>query len=188
VRLAGIALRFVHSLTPCRIVSREALLLQILMNNLDELFSRQGLRSLAPGALIDHMFANMVFDYLGDESVQGAAAGSCLLEDIGALIIRFDGSFDRLDLTAQPFDAIQQFGFFLCNMTHGSKPLLHYYTGVGYITQAPPNVAPCQSLNMDPQPSTPASDADRLARLRCQPLGRITAWKRFSDVKSALTC
>jgi hypothetical protein len=103
------------------------------MNDLDEFFGRKHLRSLAPGAWIDHVFANMVFDQLGDESVQGAAAGSCLLEDISALIIRVEGSFDRLELTAQAFDAIQQLGFFLCYVTHASKLLLPYYTRVGYL-------------------------------------------------------
>src|ERR1700747_3746769 len=99
---------------------RSFLFFQILVNNLDEFFSGQDLWSLPPGAWINHMFANMVFDYLGDESVQGAAAGRCLLKDIGALVIRLDGSFDRLDLTAQPSDAIQQFGFFRRDVTHDS--------------------------------------------------------------------
>src|ERR1700688_711808 len=146
------------------------LLLQILVNNLDEFFSGQGLRSLPPCAWINHMFANMVFDHLGDESVQGAAAGSCLLEHIGALVIRLDGSFDRLDLTAQPPDAIQQFGFFRRDVTHDSKLPLNYYTQVGYINPAlfhPPEIV----QGMDPQPSTPTIDASTRRAMRlCCPL------------------
>src|SRR5882724_9087231 len=108
------------------------LLLQILVNNFDEFFSGQRLRCLAPRVWVHQMFANMVFDYLGDESVQGAAAGGCLLEDIGALIIRLDGSFDRLDLTAQSSDAIQQFGFFRRDVTHGSNSIELPYPGRVY--------------------------------------------------------
>ena len=70
------------------------------MNNLDEFFGGQRLGCLAPGVWVHQMFANMVFDYLCDETIQSAAAGSCLLENIGALIIRLHGSFNRLDLTA----------------------------------------------------------------------------------------
>src|SRR4029077_6328901 len=89
---------------------------------------------------------NMVFDYLGDESVQGAAAGSCLLEDVGALVVRLDGSFDRLDLAAQPSDAIQQFGLFRLDVTHDSKLPLHYYTQVGYIKSTGAGFCPSAEL------------------------------------------
>jgi hypothetical protein len=108
--LAGIALFLAH------------LLLQVLVNNLDEFFGGQGLPSLRSGACIDDVFANMVFDHLGNEPVQGSTAGRCLLEDSGALIFRLDGSLDRLDLTAQPSEAIQQFGFFRRHVTHDSFP------------------------------------------------------------------
>jgi hypothetical protein len=48
----------------------------------------------------------MVLDDLCDESVQRAAAGGGLLQEVRALIIRVHSSFNRFNLTAKSFDTI----------------------------------------------------------------------------------
>jgi hypothetical protein len=77
------------------------------MNNLDKFLGRKGLRSFTPHTRIEHVFSNVIFDDLGDESVQGSPAGSGLLKNSCTLIISLDRAFDRLDLTAQAFEAIE---------------------------------------------------------------------------------
>ena len=81
--------------------------LQVLMNNLDEFFGRQHLRSVATGAWIDHVFANVIFDDLRDETVQGTPAGSCLLQDGGAFVLSIDCPFHCLDLSANALETIE---------------------------------------------------------------------------------
>jgi hypothetical protein len=102
------------------------------VHDLNEFFGRESLRSIAPCLRIDHVFANVIFDDDRDEAVQGAPARGCLLQDIGTFLVSLNGAFDSLYLTAQPFDAIEQFGLFFRNMTHYAN-LLRYYTRVGYI-------------------------------------------------------
>jgi len=107
-------------------------LLQILMNDFDEFFGGQHLRSVTAGAWIHHMFANMVFDDLCDEAVHRAPAGSGLLQHRGTLAVRVHRAFHRFNLAANSFETIEQLGFFFRDVAHGRKPQLHNYTRVGY--------------------------------------------------------
>jgi hypothetical protein len=59
---------------------------------------------------------------------------SCRHQD-DTLIAGLDGAFDSLHLTAQAFEAIEQFAPFLHQLTHNSN--LHYHTGVGYLAALP---------------------------------------------------
>jgi hypothetical protein len=102
------------------------------VNDLNEFFGGEGLWSLTPNLRVDHVFANVIFNDLRDESVQGASASGGLLKDGSALIVRIDGPFDRLDLTPQSLEPIQQFDLFFRNMTHASNLLLRNYTTVEY--------------------------------------------------------
>jgi hypothetical protein len=100
------------------------LLLQILVHDIDQFFRCRRPQIIGSGARIDHVLANMVLDHFGDKTVEGASARRRLLEYIRAFPIGVDCPFDRLNLTAQPLDPIQQLGFFLCDMTHGMNFLL----------------------------------------------------------------
>jgi hypothetical protein len=102
------------------------------VNDLNEFFGGEGLWSLTPHLRVDHVFANVIFNDLRDESVQGASASGGLLKDSSALIVRIDGPFDRLDLAPQSLEPIQQFDLFFRNMTHDSNLLLLNYTTVEY--------------------------------------------------------
>src|SRR5208283_5591359 len=111
--------------------------LQILVDDFDKLFGREYLRRFAPRFWIDHVFANVVFDDLGNEPVECAAACGGLLQHVGAFIVGLHRPLDRLDLAAQPLEAIQQFGLLPRNVTHGACLLLPYYTTAGYIARCP---------------------------------------------------
>jgi hypothetical protein len=53
------------------------------------------------------MKAQVSFDELGHEAIEGAAAGGDELEDVLALAFAFEGAFDRFDLTLNAADAGQ---------------------------------------------------------------------------------
>ena len=55
------------------------------MYDLDQLLGCLGSRIVARRRWIDDMLAHMVFDHLGDESVQRPATGSRLLKNAGTL-------------------------------------------------------------------------------------------------------
>lgn len=88
------------------------------MHDIDEFLGRGDLRGIARITWVDHVFANMVFDDLRDESVQGAAAGGGLLQYGGTFVIGVHGTFDRFDLTAHALETIQEFGFFFGDVAH----------------------------------------------------------------------
>jgi hypothetical protein len=90
----------------------------------DEFLGRQYLRRLACCPWIEHVFANMILNDLGNESIQSPATGSGLLQDIRTLIIRIDRALNRFNLTAQSFHAVQKLCLFFRDMTHSSKPLV----------------------------------------------------------------
>jgi hypothetical protein len=90
------------------------------MHDIDEFLGRRDLRGVTRLAGIDHVFSDVVLNELRDKAIQRAAAGGGLLQDRGTFIVRIDGAFDRFDLTAHAFDAIQQFGFFFGDVTHNS--------------------------------------------------------------------
>ncbi|HMD27131.1 MAG TPA: hypothetical protein VKH13_01065, partial [Steroidobacteraceae bacterium] len=91
-----------------------------MVHDLDEFFGGENPWRLAPGLRIDHMFADVVFYDLRNEAVQCAPACGCLLQDLSALIVGLNGAFDRLDLTTQSFDSIQQLCLFSGDVAHGA--------------------------------------------------------------------
>lgn len=103
------------------------------MHNFNEFLRRDRLRRLATGARVDHVLANMILDYLSDESVQSSAAGRGLLQDIRTFVIGMQSALNRFDLAAQAFHTIQELHLFFRNVTHGSNTLFANYTPVGYI-------------------------------------------------------
>jgi len=76
------------------------------MNDLDQFFGRRGLGSITTQLGVDHMFADMILNHFGDESVQRPAASGGLLQYTSALIIRIDRSLNRFDLAAQSLQAV----------------------------------------------------------------------------------
>ena len=76
------------------------------MNDLDQFFGRHGLGGITTQFGVDHMFADMILNHFGDESVQRPAASGGLLQYTSALIIRIDRSLNRFDLAAQAFQAV----------------------------------------------------------------------------------
>jgi hypothetical protein len=76
------------------------------MNDLDQFFGRHGLGSMTTQLGVDHMFADMILNHFGDESVQGPAAGGGLLQYTRTLVIRIDRSLNRFDLAAQALQAV----------------------------------------------------------------------------------
>ena len=98
------------------------LLFKILMHNFYQFFCSRDTWIVGFRLRINHVLADMVFDYLGDEPVESSAAGRRLLEHSGAFLVRVDGSFNGLDLTAQASEPNQELRFFLRNMTHNYEP------------------------------------------------------------------
>jgi len=93
------------------------------MHDLDEFFSRRHPGVVTVGPRIDHVLANVVFDHFRNEPVHGASAGGGLLQNIGAFLAGFDGTLDRLDLTPQASDPIQEFGFLFGDVAHAASIL-----------------------------------------------------------------
>jgi len=75
-------------------------------------------RVVGSGARIYHMLANVILDHFRDESIERTAARGRLLQDVCTLDIGVDRPFDRLDLAAQPLDAVQEFHFFSSDVAH----------------------------------------------------------------------
>ncbi len=92
---------------------------------------------------VDHVFADMVLDDLGDEAVQGPAAGGGLLQHARALLIFADRPRYGLDLAAQTAQAVQQLGLLPRDVAHAKIPL-GYYRGVYYIRRC--ETPSCMSL------------------------------------------
>ena len=65
-------------------------------------------RVVVIGGGVDQVFADVVLDDLGDEAVHGAAAGCRLLEHERALLVVDARPFDRGDLSADAFEAIEK--------------------------------------------------------------------------------
>src|SRR5262245_4346906 len=90
---------------------------EIGMHDLDQLLG--GLPPRRAGALrIDQMLPDMVLDDLGDEAVEGAAAGRRLLEHRRAAAAFLENALDRVDLAANATQSAQQLRFFLLDMCH----------------------------------------------------------------------
>jgi hypothetical protein len=97
--------------------------LQVLVNDIYEFFGSSDPGIVAPCTLIDHVLANVILDHFCNEAIQRTAAGSGLLQNIGAFLARHNGALDRLDLPTQSLDAIEQFRLFLFNVPHTSLVL-----------------------------------------------------------------
>jgi hypothetical protein len=83
-------------------------------------------RRFAPG--IDHMHADVIFDHLRHQAVDGAAAGGQQFHHIGATGIGIERPLQRLDLATQAADAVEQPLFLFDNVTHG--PWQYTYRGI----------------------------------------------------------
>jgi hypothetical protein len=65
------------------------------VNDLDDLFGREDLRSVPPCLRIDHMFADVILDDRRDAAIQRTPACGCLLKDVGTLIARLNRAFNQ---------------------------------------------------------------------------------------------
>jgi hypothetical protein len=75
----------------------------------------QFLRGLGRGFMIRRLhdpLPDVVFDHLGDETIQCAAARCCLLQHSRASGVVFQGAPYRVHLSADTVQPLQQFGFF----------------------------------------------------------------------------
>ena len=70
------------------------------MDDLDQLFSCAGPRTVTRSFWVDHVLAYVVLDHLGYEAIQCPAAGSNLLQDRRAARVILEGTLDRLELAA----------------------------------------------------------------------------------------
>jgi hypothetical protein len=77
-----------------------------LVHDFDELLGSGYPRVVTSCALINHVFANVIFDHFGDKTIESASASGSLLQYTGAFLISLDRSFDRLDLTTQSLEPI----------------------------------------------------------------------------------
>src|SRR5260370_40696150 len=77
------------------------------------------------------MLADVVFDDLRDEPIEGSSAGGRLLQHHGAGAGALQRALDRLDLAADAPEAIHQLRLFLIKVCHG---LLILYPGWVYST------------------------------------------------------
>ncbi len=122
----------------CGRLGSQALLFQVLVDDVDQFLSGFRVWIAAGGIRVDHVLANMVLDDFGYKAVHGAPTGGRLLQDHGALLIGLDRTFDSLNLTAQPPDPIQQLGFLLATWLMVQVPanlgggrVFHRYIGRG---------------------------------------------------------
>jgi hypothetical protein len=65
------------------------------------------------------MKAQMSFDELGHQSVQRSTAGGDELQNVFALTLLFEGSFDSVYLSPYPADSGQELLFVFGGMGHG---------------------------------------------------------------------
>jgi len=70
------------------------------------------------GALIDHVFPDVVLNHLGDKALQGATAGRGLLKDARAFLIIFNRPFDGFHLAADAAEAIEQLCLLMSDVGH----------------------------------------------------------------------
>jgi hypothetical protein len=95
------------------------------MNDLDQFFGRPVAGIVGRCLGIHHMLADMTFDNLGDEAVEGAATGGSLLQDCRAARFFMKGSLDGIELAANAPNPVQQFFLVLESMSHFSlDPIL----------------------------------------------------------------
>ncbi|BCA63991.1 hypothetical protein HMP09_3225 [Sphingomonas sp. HMP9] len=76
------------------------------MDDLDQRLGRDGAGIVMRGGGIDHVFADMILDHLGDEPVERAATRGGLLQDTRALRVFLDRAFERFDLFLQTADPV----------------------------------------------------------------------------------
>lgn len=88
------------------------------MDDTDQLLGGAGARIVPRRFRIDHMLADMALDDLRDESVEGAAAGSRLLEDGRAPGFLLESAFNRVKLTADAPDTVEQLLLVFESMCH----------------------------------------------------------------------
>ena len=90
----------------------------ISVDYLNKLVGGLRMRIIAGLAAVYDMFTDMILDDLGDEPIEGTPARSGLLQDLDAFKIGRDRALNRLDLTAQAFEPVEQLGLFLGDMAH----------------------------------------------------------------------
>ena len=93
------------------------------MDDVDEFFGGNHSGIIGGQGGVDEMLADMVFDDLGDEPLQSAAAGRRLLEHPSAFAILLNGAFNRLNLSFDPLDAIEKFDLLPFNVSHETTDL-----------------------------------------------------------------
>jgi len=106
-----------------RLPPERKLLFEISVNDVDQFLGRDNPWIVPGRARVEHVFANVILDHLGDETVQSAPTGGGLLQHAGAFMIGLDRPFDGIDLATQSLEPIQQFGLFFCNVAHRPKIL-----------------------------------------------------------------
>ena len=79
------------------------------MDDLDQLLGSFG-TGIAFGEIgIDQVLANVILEDLGDEPLQGSAAGGGLLKNPRTLFVALDSALDCLNLPLDALQAIEQF-------------------------------------------------------------------------------
>jgi hypothetical protein len=75
----------------------------------DQLLGGPGARIVPRRLRVDDVLADMAFDDLGDEAVEGAAAGGRLLQHGRAAGLLLERALDGIELAADPPDPVEQF-------------------------------------------------------------------------------
>lgn len=78
------------------------------MNDLDELLGGLGMWIATRCGRVDDMIADVVFNHLGDQSIERAATRRDLLQNRSATGLRLHRAFNRLELTADAADPGQK--------------------------------------------------------------------------------
>ncbi|MGC1387183.1 MAG: hypothetical protein WA807_04150 [Steroidobacteraceae bacterium] len=105
------------------VTATQKLLFEIRVDDVDQFLRGHDTRIVPGRARIEHVLANVILNDLGDEAIQRTPTRGGLLKNAGALMIGLDRALERIDLTAQAFEAIQKFGLFFCNVAHWPKIL-----------------------------------------------------------------
>ncbi len=88
------------------------------MDDLHQLFRSLSSRIVLRQIRIDQVFADVVLQNLGNETLQRSTASSGLLKDPCALFVPFDGPFDRLNLPSDAPKPVEQLRPVSFDMSH----------------------------------------------------------------------
>jgi hypothetical protein len=100
-----------------RLMTR-AFLFQVGLERFDQFFGTPGTAGVGFMRGVDHVMAYVTLENLGHQALHGAARGSHQMQHLGAALFLIQCAFERINLSADASDAVEQAGFFANRMGH----------------------------------------------------------------------